>query len=50
MIDIKKSNKKELITEYYNILNNIWGKYSCDCLGYYTTAIFNKIVKLGGFI
>jgi hypothetical protein len=48
MIDIENSTKEVLIEEY-NKCQNLWGKYSCDCFGFYIQALQNKISQLGGF-
>ena len=48
MIDIETASKEELIIEY-NKCQQDWGKYSCDCYGFYIEAIHKKIVELGGW-
>ena len=50
MIDIGKATKYELIIEYELVTGDTWSKYSCDCLGFYISAIHRKIVELGGWI
>lgn len=47
MIDIKNATKEELIKEYDNVSVD---KYSCDCLGFYLSALHKRIVELGGWI
>jgi hypothetical protein len=48
MIDIQNSTKEELITEY-NKCEKDWGKFSCDCFGFYIESIHKRIVELGGW-
>lgn len=48
MIDIEKATKEELLAEYEECLKD-WGKYSCDCYGYYIAALHKRIVELGGW-
>jgi hypothetical protein len=50
MIDIEKSTKEELIKEYELVTVDTWSKYSCDCLGFYISALHRKIVELGGWL
>jgi len=50
MIDIEKATKEELIAEHTRMTCNIWSKYSCDCLGFYVSALHRKIVELGGWL
>ena len=50
MIDIENSTKEELIKEHTLMTGDIWSKYSCDCLGFYVTALHRKIVELGGWL
>lgn len=47
-IDIKNATKEKLLEEYEYCMG-LWGKYSCDCFGFYISAIQNKITELGGF-
>ena len=49
IIDIEKATHKELLTEW-DKCQELWGKYSCDCFGFYTTELHKKIVELGGWI
>ncbi len=46
MIDIENASREELITEY-NKCMDMWGMYSCDCFGYYITALHRAIVGIG---
>jgi len=48
MIDIDKATHKELIIEW-EMCQDLWSKYSCDCFGFYMTALQNKITELGGW-
>lgn len=48
LIDIEAASKEELLEEYEKC-EQLWGKYSCDCFGYYIHAIHKRIVELGGF-
>lgn len=48
MINIENASYQELLTEYEKC-ETLWGKYSCDCFGYYIMAIHSKIVELGGW-
>jgi hypothetical protein len=48
LIDVKKATKKQLLKEY-EICEKEWGKYSCDCFGFYMSAIHTEIVKRGGW-
>lgn len=48
MIDIETATKEELIEEYQKCEKD-WGKWSCDCFGYYIEALRKRISELGGF-
>ena len=48
MIDIEKASKKELLEESEEC-SKLWSKYSCDCFGFYTSALHREIVKRGGW-
>ena len=48
MIDIDNSSHKELLIEY-EICQDLWGKYSSDCFGFYVNALHKKITELGGW-
>jgi hypothetical protein len=48
MIDIEKATKNQLLAEY-EAMEEIWGMYSCDSLGYYIEALHKRIVELGGW-
>jgi len=48
MIDIEKATKQELLQEYEKC-QQLWGRYSCDCFGFYISALHNRIVELGGW-
>jgi len=48
MIDIQTATKKELLSEYKECEKD-WGKYGCDCLGYYMSALHKRIVEFGGW-
>lgn len=48
LLDIKTATHKELLTEYEECEKS-WGKYSCDCLGFYIQALHTRIVELGGW-
>ena len=48
MIDIENATKEELIAEY-DKCNKDWGKYGCDCFGYYIQALHKRIIELGGW-
>jgi hypothetical protein len=45
---IEKASYRELL-ESYEECEELWGKYSCDCLGFYMTALGNRIIELGGW-
>ncbi len=47
-IDIKKSTYHELLDEYEKC-EELWRRYSCDCFGFYISAILSEITKRGGF-
>jgi len=47
-LDIENSTHEELLKEY-EYCESIWGKYSCDCLGFYIQALHKKIVEFGGW-
>lgn len=47
-LNIKKATRRQLLIEYRQC-ENIWSKYSCDCLGYYMGAIQTRIMQTGGF-
>lgn len=49
LLDIETASKEELLQEYENC-ERLWGKYSCDCFGYYVQALHKKIVELGGWL
>jgi len=49
MKDINKPTKEDLIKEYNYILEDLWSKYSCDCLGFYIKEVHIRILELGGF-
>ena len=49
MIDIELATKQELIDEYDYVMNELWGLYSSDCLGFYVDALHREIVRLGGW-
>lgn len=44
MIDIEKATHNELLNEYEKC-EDLWGKYSCDCFGFYMSALHKKISK-----
>lgn len=48
MINIEKATKEDLIIEYEKCQKD-WGKFSCDCYGYYIAALHKRIVELGGW-
>jgi len=48
MIDVEKATKKELLKEWDNV-TDLWGGYSCDCLGFYVDALHKEISKRGGW-
>lgn len=49
IIDIENASHQELIDEHESCMQ-LWGKYSCDCFGYYIDALHREIVKRGGWI
>ncbi|NJO89831.1 MAG: hypothetical protein HC831_13455 [Chloroflexia bacterium] len=46
--DISKVSNHDLLNEYEKCMA-IWGKYSCDCFGYYISALHREITKRGGW-
>ena len=48
MIDIEKASHKELLAAYAEA-EKAWGKWSCDCFGFYLSALHKKITELGGW-
>jgi hypothetical protein len=48
LIDIEKASHEELLQEYEDC-QQLWGKYSCDCFGFYIGALHKEIVKRGGW-
>ena len=48
ILDIEKASHKELLKEWEKV-QDLWGKYSCDCLGFYVSALHKRIVELGGW-
>lgn len=48
MIDIGTATHEELLDEY-EACEKDWGKYSCDCFGYYISALHKAIVEKGGW-
>lgn len=48
LLKIRTVSKKALLKEYKEC-EKLWGKYSCDSLGYYMTALHKRIVELGGW-
>jgi hypothetical protein len=49
MIDIETATHKELLKEYDHQMNDVWGKYSCDCLGFYIRQLHKAITEKGGW-
>lgn len=47
-LNIKTATHSELLAEYESCQQD-WGKYSCDCYGFYIQALHNRIVELGGW-
>jgi len=43
-IDIDKASHKELVEEFERC-QELWGKYSCDCFGFYISALKKAIVN-----
>lgn len=48
MIDIEKATHEELLAEHEKCMS-LWGKYSCDCFGFYISALHKAIVDKGGW-
>lgn len=48
LINIEKATHIELLNEYEDCMG-LWGKYSCDCFGFYISALHTKIVEFGGW-
>ncbi len=48
MLDIENSTHQELLKEWYEC-EEAWSKWSCDCFGYYISALHTKIRSLGGW-
>jgi hypothetical protein len=48
MIEIETATHSELLAEY-EICQQLWGLYSCDCFGFYIDALHKAIVELGGW-
>jgi len=48
MIDIQNVTHQELLDEYEKC-QQLWGRYSCDCFGFYISALGKRIVELGGW-
>ena len=48
MINIEAATHEELLIEYTKC-QIMWGLYSCDCFGFYLTALNKKITELGGW-
>lgn len=48
LLDIENSTHQELINEYEKC-QQLWGKYSCDCFGYYIEALGKAITEKGGW-
>lgn len=48
MLDIKNATYEELLIEYEECMA-LWGKYSCDCFGFYISALHTAITKKGGW-
>ena len=48
MIDIETATKKELLVEFED-MQDLWGKSSSDCFGFYITALHKAIVEKGGW-
>lgn len=46
--DIENATHEELLIEWRKC-EILWGKYSCDCFGYYINQLHQKIVSLGGW-
>jgi hypothetical protein len=45
MIDIESASLKELQNEL-EAMNKLWGAYSCDCFGFYISALQKRIAQL----
>ena len=50
MLNVQDATKEELIKEYDEVSGDLWSKYSCDCLGFYLSALHKRIVELGGWL
>ena len=46
--DLSKVSYEELIEEW-DKCQELWGKYSCDCFGFYIDALHKEITKRGGW-
>lgn len=46
--EIKQATHEELLNEWGKC-DELWSKYSCDCLGFYIEELHSAIVKKGGW-
>lgn len=48
IIDIPNATYEELLKEHEEC-EHLWSMYSCDCFGFYISALQKEIVKRGGW-
>ena len=48
MLNIETASHEELLKEWEET-EKLWSTYSCDCLGFYRSALHSRIVSLGGW-